>query len=105
MQGYQLTFFTQCNRHHGGFPLGERLLQKARILALSGAPLIAAAQGFGHVSKTHSARFFELVKQSIMVMMARSSADIVCLFQRLCDEVVDVFYVRAPIKFSMTGES
>lgn len=56
MQGYQLTFFTQQDRHHGGLPLGEWLLQEARRLGLSRATLITAAQGFGHDGKMHSAR-------------------------------------------------
>lgn len=105
MQGYQLTFFTLQDRHHGGFPLGEWLLQEARRLGLSGATLITAAQGFGHNGKMHSAHFFELADQPVMVMMALSTADIERLFQRLRDEEVDVFYVKAPIEFGMTGQS
>lgn len=105
MQGYQLTFFTHCYRHSGGFFLGERLLQKTHRLVLSGAPLLASAHGFDHDGQIHSARFFELVNQSIMVMLVLSTADIVCLFQRLRDEVVRVFYARVPTKFGMSGES
>lgn len=104
MQGYQLTFFTQQDRHHGGLPLGEWLLQEARRLGLSGTTLIAASQGFGHDGKMHSARFFELADQPVMVIMALSQADIERLFQRLREQEVDAFYTKSPIEFGMSGD-
>jgi PII-like signaling protein len=105
MQGYQLIFFTHCYRYHDDFFLGERLLQKARMLGLPSAPLLASKHGFDHDGQIHSASFFELVNQSIMVMMALSTANIECLFQRLRHEVVGAFYARALIKVGMTGAS
>lgn len=104
MQGHQLTFFTQQDRSHSGLPLGEWLLQEARRLGLSGATLIAAAQGFGHDGKLHSARFFELADQPMMVMMALSEADVERLFQRLREEKLDVFYTKTAIEFGMTRD-
>lgn len=105
MQGYQLTFFTQQDRKHGGSLLGDWLVQEARDLGVGGATLIAAAEGFGHGGKLHSAHFFELADQPIEVTMALSEDDVERLFERLREESIKVFYVKTPIEFGMTGES
>lgn len=104
MQGYQLTFFTQQDRKHAGLPLGEWLLQEARKLGLGGATLIAASEGFGHHKKLHSSHFFELADQPIEVTMALSEEDTERLFQRLREEDINLFFVKAPIEYGMTGE-
>ncbi len=104
MQGYQLTFFTQQDRKHGCLPLGEWLVHEARALGVGGATLIAAAEGFGHHHRLHSAHFFELADQPIEVTMALNEADVERLFQRLRAEKINVFYVKTPIEFGMTGE-
>ncbi|WPP44658.1 DUF190 domain-containing protein [Pseudomonas sp. AN-1] len=104
MQGYQLTFFTQQDRRHGALPLGEWLMQEARRLGVRGATLIAAAEGFGHTGRLHSARFFELAAQPIEVTMALTASEAEQLFQRLREEKIDVFYVKTPIEFGMSGD-
>jgi len=104
MNGYQLTFFTQQDRRHGNHSLAHWLLEEARKIGIRGATLIAGAEGFGHDRKIHSAHFFELTDQPIEVTMAVSSADAARLFARLHEEGVNIFYVKAPIEFGMTGE-
>jgi PII-like signaling protein len=104
MQGYQLTFFTQQDRKHGRLPLAEWLLQEARKLGVAGATLIGASEGFGHTHKLHSAHFFELADQPMEVVMAVSEADAERIFERLREEKINIFYVKAPIEFGMTGE-
>ena len=104
MQGFQVTFFTQQDRWHGSLPLGEWLLQETRRLGVAGATLVAATEGFGHDRKLHSAHFFELADQPIEVVMALSAPDADRLFSRLREENINVFYVKTPIEFGMTGE-
>jgi PII-like signaling protein len=104
MQGFQLTFFTQQDRKHGCLPLGDWLVEEARKLGVGGATLIAATEGFGHDHKLHSAHFFELADQPIEVTMALSTEDAERLFQRLHEENINIFYVKTPIEFGMTGE-
>lgn len=104
MQGFQLTFFTQQDRRHGGLPLGEWLLQEARSLGVAGATLIAATEGFGHDRKLHSAHFFDLADQPIEIMMAISLEDASRLFEKLREERINIFYIKTPIEFGMTGE-
>jgi PII-like signaling protein len=104
MHGFQLTFFTQQDRRHGGQPLAQWLLEEARSLGISGATLIQAAEGFGHDRKIRSVHFFELADQPLEVTMALSAADAERLFARLKEEAVNIFYVKAPIEFGMTGD-
>lgn len=104
MHGYQLTFFTQQDRKHGHLSLGDWLVQEAHKLGVGGATLLAASEGFGHDHRLHSARFFELADQPIEVTMALSAADAERLFQRLLEEKINVFYVKTPIEFGMTGD-
>lgn len=104
MHGYQLTFFTQQDRRHRGHSLAQWLLEEARNIGISGATLIPATEGFGHDRKIRSAHFFELADQPLEVMMAVSEADAGRLFERLKDEGVNIFYVKTPIEFGMTGD-
>lgn len=103
MQGYQLTFFTQQDRTHHGRPLAEWLVEEARCLGVGGATLTAAAEGFGHGGRIHSAHFFELADQPLMVTMAVSEAETERIFERLRQEGISMFYTKTPIEYGMTG--
>lgn len=104
MLGYQLTFFTQQDRSHRGRPLAKWLLEEARTIGIGGATLIPAAEGFGHDRKLRSVHFFELTDQPLEVTMAVSEADADRLFARLKTEGINIFFVKTPIEFGMTGE-
>lgn len=103
MQGYQLTFFTQQDRKHGGNPLAEWLVQEARRLGIRGATLLTAAEGFGHAGRIHSAHFFELADQPVEITMAVTAEEAQRLFIRLEEEQLKIFYIKAPIEFGVTG--
>ena len=104
MNGYQVTFFTQQDRRHAGQPLAEWLLRLAQELGLHGATIVPASEGIGHHHRVHAARFFELTDQPVLVMMALTVAETSLLFERLHAEKVEVFYVKAPVEFGLTGE-
>jgi PII-like signaling protein len=104
MQGFQLTFFTQQNHKHGHHSLGEWLVGEARRLGIGGATLVAASEGFGHHGRIHAARFFELADQPVEVTMAVTAEEEKRVFDHLQKEGVDIFYVKVPIEFGMTGE-
>jgi PII-like signaling protein len=104
MHGFQLTFFTQQDRRHGSQPLAHWLLEEARTIGISGATMIPAAEGFGHGGKIRSAHFFELTEQPIELTMAVKGEDAERLFARLKAEGVNIFYVKTPIEFGMTGD-
>jgi uncharacterized protein len=104
MHGYQLTFFTQQDRKHRNMSLAHWLLEEARSLGISGATLIPGAEGFGHDRKIRSIHFFELTDQPLEVTMAVSGKDAEGLFARLQEEAINIFYVKTPIEFGMTGD-
>lgn len=104
MQGFQLTFFTQQDRNHRGRSLAQWLLEEARNLGIGGATLISATEGFGHDRKLRSTHFFELADQPLEVTLAVSEVDGERLFARLKEEGVNIFYVKTPIEFGMSGE-
>ncbi len=104
MKGYQLTFLTQQDRKHGGLSLGEWLLQEARRLGVGGATLFGASEGFGHSHRLHSAQFIDLADQPIEVTMALSEIECLRMFERLREEKIEVFYIKAPIEFGTTGK-
>lgn len=103
MQGYLISFVTHQDRKHAGLPLAEWLIQRARQLNIGGATVIAAAEGFGHTRKLHSAHFFELGDQPVEVQIALSEDDAQRLFQCLAEEGIKVFYTKTPIEFGVTG--
>lgn len=105
MKGYQLTFFTQQDRKQDHMPLGEWLVQEARKLGIGGATLIGAVEGFGHDGKLHSAHFFDLTDQPIEVTMAVTEQEAERIFVHLKQEGINVFYVKTPVEFGLTGES
>lgn len=105
MNGYQLTFFTQQDRKHDHIPLGEWLVQAAQKLGIRGTTLIVATEGFGHDRKLHSAHFFELADQPIEVTMAVNEQEAECMFAHLNQAGINVFYVKMPIEFGVTGET
>lgn len=105
MHGFQLTFYTQQDRTHNGLPLGDWLVDAARRQGVGGATVVAAAEGFGRDKKIHAARFFELASQPIEVTMAVTADESDQIFALLRQERINIFYVKAPIEFGLTGDS
>ena len=103
MNGYQITFFTQQDRRHGGKPLGEWLMALARELRLKGATLQAAAEGYGRSGRVHSAHFVELADQPVEFVTIVTADEAGQLFARLQTEGLQLFYVKAPVEFGVSG--
>jgi PII-like signaling protein len=104
MQGYQLTFYTQQDRTHKRLPLAQWIVEEARRLGIGGATMTSAAEGFGRDKKVRSAAFFELSNQPLQVTMAVSESDAERIFDKLKEEEIDVFYVKIPVEYGMTGQ-
>ncbi|BEV71556.1 MULTISPECIES: DUF190 domain-containing protein [unclassified Paludibacterium] len=102
MNGYQVTFFTQQNRSHAGFPVAEWLVREARKLNLEGATMVTAAEGLGRDHKIHAARFFELGDQPVAVTLAMSEDHLPVLLARLQQEHLNLFYIKMPIEYGFT---
>ncbi|WP_019140159.1 DUF190 domain-containing protein [Noviherbaspirillum massiliense] len=104
MKGYQLEFFTQENKRHGGRHLGEWLLELARSQGIRGATLFMGTKGYGHGGRIHSAHFFEIADQPVEVTMIVGEEEADRLFDLLRQEQVRVFYVKSPVEFGTLGE-
>lgn len=103
MQGYLITFYTQQDKRHAGRPVAEWLVEMARDMGMPGATVIVGAEGFGQHRRLHSAHFFELADQPVEIQMAVAAADVERLFARLATEGVELFYVKTPVEFGMSG--
>jgi len=104
MKGYQITFFTQQDRHHDHKPLAEWLLFTAKSLGLRGATIVPASEGFGQHHRIHSAHFFELADQPQEIVMAVTEEEAERLFDHLEAAAVHVFYVKTPVEFGVLGQ-
>ena len=55
-----LRIFLGESDHHGGHPLYEALVLKAREMHLGGATVLRGPMGFGHSSRLHTAKVLRL---------------------------------------------
>lgn len=63
-----LRIFIGESDHHGGHPLYEALVLKARELHLAGATVLRGPMGFGKSSRMHSAKILRLSEDLPMVV-------------------------------------
>ncbi|SDF97119.1 DUF190 domain-containing protein [Desulfovibrio legallii] len=105
MQGYQIVFFTQQERSHGALSVAEWLLATARALGIKGATVSAAQGGYGRDGAYRTTRFFETGEQPVEVTMAVSPEHCRLLFERIRAEKMQIFYVKIPAEFGLTGEA
>ncbi len=103
MQGYQLSFYTQQDRKHGGSNLAEWLLNCGREHGALGGTLFSAELGFGHDRRFHSSHFFELADQPVCVVMAMDAESCERILDAIRQASIDVFYVKIPIEYGRTG--
>ncbi len=103
MNGFELVFYTEENKKHGGKLLGEWILEKAKSLGAPGGSLSTCAEGFGHKGKMHSAGFIELADRPVLVSVIATNETCEALMKALDDASVDVFYTRFPTNFGRTG--
>lgn len=103
MNGYQLTFYTEQNRHHGHLTICEWLLSQVKKLGIGGATVISAAEGIGHAGAHHAAHFVSLADQPIQIIMAVTDTEAEQLLQIVIAEKVHVFYTKFPIEFGLLG--
>jgi len=103
MKGYQLEFFMEQNRRKEHQALHEWLTDLARKQGISGATVMMGAMGFGHHSRMHSAHFFELADQPVLVTMVVKEDEATQLFEILEQENVSMFYVKIAVEFGTLG--
>jgi uncharacterized protein len=103
MNGFLVMFFTQQNHRQQGKPICDWLIALARDLKLRGVTVIPATEGFGQAHRLHSAHFFELADQPMVVLITVDHDECERLFARLAEEKVQLFYVKQPVEFGALG--
>jgi PII-like signaling protein len=93
MTGYQVTFYTTLGRQVQGTHVKDWLIGVARELGIPGATVFAGLEGYGHDRRFHSAHFFEMADEPIMVVMVMSAAHKDLLIARLNEVQADIFHV------------
>lgn len=103
MRGYQLTFYTQRGRTQGLLGIAEWIMKTAKELGIKGGTLSNAETGFGRDGKYYSAHFFELAEQPVEITMAVTSEQAQALFAKIEKASLQVFFVKIPVEFGITG--
>ena len=104
MNGYQLTFYTEQNRHHGHHSVTEWLLHEAKQLGIHGATVINCAEGTGHAGAHHAAHMLNLGDQPVQVILAVTEDEADRMLDAIKAEHVHVFFTRSPIEFGLLGD-
>lgn len=105
MKVYQISFYTTLSRRLHGQPLKDWLVGLARELGIAGATVFAGMEGYGHDRRFHSAHFFELADEPILLLMIVTEEQKRRLLSRLDSETCDLFYVTQPVEFGTAGPS
>jgi PII-like signaling protein len=103
MNGYQLAFYTTLGRRMQGKPIKDWLIGLARQLGIPGATVFAGIEGYGHDRRFHSAHFFELADEPILIVVVVTAAQKDQLLSRLDGEGCELFYVAQPVEFGTAG--
>lgn len=104
MNGFQVTFFTQQDRRHQGKPVVDWLVSVCEQMQLRGITVVPASLGIGHDHHIHSAHFFELADQPVLVIMVLTGEECDRLFTRLEAESMRIRYTKAPVEFGTIGQ-
>lgn len=99
MNGYQVNFYTTLGRKIHGKQVKDWLIALAREVRIPGVTVFAGMEGYGHHQRVHSAHFFELADEPILVVMAMSAEQRQDLFARLKSEPCELFYTVQPVEF------
>lgn len=87
-EGHLLRVFIGESDKHGGMPLYEFLIRKAKEQGLAGATVLRGMEGFGASSRIHSAKLLELSTDLPIVIEIVDTLDKIEKFMPLVDELV-----------------
>jgi len=93
MTGYQVSFYTTLRHPLHGTHVKEWLIGVARELGIPGVTVFAGLEGYGHHRRLHSAHFFEVADEPIMIVMIMSAAHKDQLMARLAAAQTEIFHV------------
>lgn len=83
-----LRIFLGQNDRHGGKPLHEAIVLKARELHLAGATVLRGPMGFGHSSRLHTAKILRLSEDLPIVIEIVDDNDKIIAFLPVLDQMM-----------------
>ena len=86
--GCLLRIFIGESDHHGGKPLYEWLVLKAREAGLAGATVLRGIEGFGAHSRLHTAKILRLSEDLPIVIEIVDAAEKIEAFMPVVDEAI-----------------
>lgn len=102
--GVMLSFVLHEKRQHGGAPLYDWLLQRARGLGIPGGSVYHGIAGFGRHGMLHEQHFFELAGDlPVQVLFVCSEADAHRLLDDIDAQQLSLFYAISPALYGVTG--
>ena len=102
MRGVQLTFYTSQGRTHGTLAVADLILREARSLGIEGVTQQTASAGYGRDGIIRSTGFFDLARQTVLVIAVTDEKKARRLLARIAEEGLEVFYVMVPVEFGFT---
>ena len=105
MNGHQISIYTTLGRRIHGKPLKDWLIGVAREVGIPGATVFAGVEGYGHDRRFHSAHFFELADEPILIVVVVTEDQKRQLLSRLDAEGCELFYVAQPVEFGSAGKA
>ncbi|MFT3763703.1 MAG: DUF190 domain-containing protein [Pseudoxanthomonas sp.] len=106
MNGFHLRLYTYESRKHGGVPVHDWLLDRARRLGIPGGSAFRAIAGFGRSGRLHEQHFFELAgEEPILVEFVASREQAQQLLELLAAEKLELFYAMLPTEYGVVGEA
>jgi PII-like signaling protein len=102
MHGSLLRFYVHEDRHHGGRPVWEWLLEQGSALGIRGGSAFKAMAGFGRHHVLHEARFMELAGAlTVEVEFIVTQEEAGKLLDLLHREKVRLFYASTVASFGV----
>src|SRR5712671_4324563 len=83
-----LRIFIGESDRHGGHPLHEAIVLKAREMHLAGATVLRGSMGFGHSSRIHTAKILRLSEDLPIVIEIVDAEDKIDAFVTVLDGMI-----------------
>lgn len=80
-------FFGEADRH-GGAPLYEAIVMKAREMHMAGATVLRGPMGFGHSSRLHTAKILRLSEDLPLIVEVVDTEEKINTFLPILDEMM-----------------
>jgi uncharacterized protein len=80
-------FFGEADRH-GGSPLYEAIVLKAREMHMAGATVLRGPMGFGHSSRLHTAKILRLSEDLPLIVEMVDTEEKINAFLPVLDEMM-----------------